>query len=69
MERASMDNRYLNTVEAAGYLRTSKAFLDKDRLTRLHGVPFVRLGRRVLYDKLALDAFLARQAEPQIAEG
>jgi excisionase family DNA binding protein len=69
MEKAFPDtHRYLNVPEAARYLRTSKAFLDRDRLTRLHGIPFVRLGRRILYDRLALDDFLARQAEPE-AEG
>lgn len=67
MNSASSDNRYLTVKEAAGYLRSSKAFLDKDRLSKLHGVPFLRLGRRVLYDKLALDAWLAEQSTDKAA--
>lgn len=59
-----MDNtnprRWLPTEEAATYLGCSRNFLDKDRVTRLHNIPFSRLGRHIRYDVADLDAFLER---------
>lgn len=55
--------RWLSPQQAAEYLGVHKSFLDKDRVTRLHGVPFTRLGRRILYDVRALDAFLERNQQ------
>lgn len=56
----SNSSRWLPPQLAADYLGCSKAFLDKDRVTRLHGIPFARLGRHIRYDKADLDAFLER---------
>lgn len=50
--------RWLNVAEAAAYLGCSRNFLDKDRITKLHGIRFSRLGRHVRYDREDLDAFL-----------
>lgn len=55
--------QYLTTKQAAAYLNCSKNFLDKDRLTRLHGIPFARLGKKILYDISDLDAFLSQRKE------
>jgi len=54
-------HRWLKTAEAAEYLGCSPNFLDKDRLTCLHGIPYTRLGRHIRYDVADLDAFLQRR--------
>ena len=51
---------WLKTQQAANYLGCSRAFLDKDRGTRLHGIPFSRLGRHIRYARTDLDNFLER---------
>lgn len=63
MEATGNPKRYMSVKEAAKYIGLSEDFLNKDRSTKLHGVPFLRLGRRVLYDRVVLDAWLASQAE------
>lgn len=50
--------RWLTPQQAADYLGCSRNFLDKDRVTRLHGIPFAKLGRHIRYDVTDLDAFL-----------
>ena len=60
MSEIAIPRRWLSNAEAAEYLGCSENFLDKDRLTRLHGVPFTRLGRHIRYDLADLDAFLER---------
>ncbi|MBU2852980.1 helix-turn-helix transcriptional regulator [Acidithiobacillus ferriphilus] len=50
-----------STKEAAGYLRVSTSFLEKDRVH--HGrIPFVKLGnkRAVRYRQEDLDAYVAQ---------
>ena len=54
--------RWLRVNEAAAYLRVSPTFMHKARQTKMPDIPYVRIGRRVLYDRLALDAFLESQA-------
>lgn len=56
-------SKWLSTRGAAAYLNCSKNFLDKDRLTRLHGIPFTTLGRKILYDIADLDAFLTQRKQ------
>ena len=50
--------RWLNNAEAAAYLGCSLNFLDRDRIEKLHGIPFYRLGRHIRYDANDLDAFI-----------
>lgn len=50
--------RWLTVPEAAQYLNFSKSALDKDRLTGLLGIPFTRLGKKILYDLHDLDRYL-----------
>ncbi len=49
---------FLSPKQAAAYLNCCKNFLDKDRLTHLHGIPYFRLGRKILYKAEDLDAFM-----------
>jgi len=53
--------RWMRVSEAAKYLRVSENFINKARQTRIPDIPFVRIGRRILYDRHALDAFLEAQ--------
>lgn len=66
--QAILETRYLSPQEAAAYLRCSKSFLDKDRCSKLHNIPFIRLGRRVLYDSQALDRWMAARASDSSAQ-
>ena len=66
--------RWLPTEGAANYLGCSRNFLDKDRVTRLHNIPFCRLGRHIRYDVADLDAFLERHKThsappPEVEDG
>jgi predicted DNA-binding transcriptional regulator AlpA len=56
----SDQRRLLCTREAAEFLGVSVSFLNKLRLTE-DGPPFVKLGARVAYDPVDLDAWLDRQ--------
>lgn len=56
-------SRWLTIPEAAAYLKCCRNFLDKDRITGLHGIPFARLGRHIRYDVSDLDAWLERSKE------
>ena len=55
--------RWLTTKQAAAYLGCSAALLEKDRWSRLLGIPFSRLGRHIRYDMLALDEYLERNKQ------
>lgn len=61
-------HRWLSVEEAARYLGCSRNFLDKDRVTQLHGIPFTRLGRHIRYDRLKLDSFLEAQSSESFRE-
>ena len=54
-----MSKEYLNRKEAAAHLGVSVPFLADDRLRNRYGIPFIRVGRRVFYEKGALDGFMA----------
>jgi excisionase family DNA binding protein len=56
-----MNNRLLNTAEAARFLGVSKAFLERDRWAGAR-IPFVRVGERaVRYQLSELEAYIAGQ--------
>lgn len=61
-------SRWLTVEEAARYLGCSRNFLDKDRVSRLHGIPYSRLGRHIRYDRIRLDAFLEAQSSEILQE-
>jgi excisionase family DNA binding protein len=46
--------------ETAAYLRVSKSYLDKRRLTG-DGPAFVRVGRKILYRRSVVDAWLLQR--------
>ena len=56
MEESAAGSRWLSTKDAAAYLGVAVSTLNNDRVTRLLGLPFSRMGRRILYDRLELDA-------------
>ena len=53
------ESRRLITRDAAAYCGLSSSLFEKWRLTG-EGPAFLRIGRRVLYDRNDLDAFLAK---------
>jgi hypothetical protein len=53
-----LQRRWLNINEAADYIGCCRSFLDKDRSSRLHGIPYSKFGRVIRYDLSDLDAFL-----------
>ena len=50
---------WLTTREAASYLKCSEALLNSDRSSRLHGIPYYKLGRHIRYLASDLDSWLA----------
>jgi hypothetical protein len=50
--------RWVRETEAARYLGLSKALLAKDRCRNHLGIPFIRLGRAILYDLKALESWM-----------
>lgn len=59
MQSDSQEKRYLSTRECAAAFGLSKGLLDMDRCTRKYGVPFIKVGKKVLYDRKDIEAFLA----------
>lgn len=57
----------LSTKEAAGYLKTSVAFLEKDRVYTAR-IPYIKVGSRVFYEESALDAFIEAGRRRSTAE-
>lgn len=49
---------YLNTDQAAGYVKLAASTLTKKRLFG-DGPPFFKIGRRVVYRRADLDAWLS----------
>lgn len=48
---------FLTTVEAAVYLGVSRQFLEQDRTTRRHQVPYYKFGANVRYKPSDLEAW------------
>jgi hypothetical protein len=59
--------RVLNTSAAAAYCGSAKSTLEKRRLTG-GGPPFIKLGRRVVYDPTDLDSWLASNRRTSTSE-
>ncbi len=51
--------RYLDVARAAGYLSISTSYLNK--LVSRRKVPFIKFGRLVRFDSVALDRWAARR--------
>ena len=58
-----------DTERAAHFLGMSTQFVEQDRSTRRHGIPFVKLGRAVRYRRADLEAWVQRNlvSEPEAA--
>ena len=56
-------SKWMSPAEAALYLKVSKNWLDRDRGSRLHGVPFCRLGRLIRYHVDELDGWLNQRRD------
>ena len=54
------EGRYLSIEQASAYLGLSVSYLQK--LTCRGRVPYVKVGRRCLYDRTLLDKWMARRA-------
>ena len=54
---AAVDEKMTRT-EAARYLGVSPSLLAVDVVTKRHGFPYYKIGRRVVYSRCQLDAFL-----------
>jgi excisionase family DNA binding protein len=52
-------DRKMTRDQAAEYLGVSASFLAVDAVTRRHAVPYIKVGRRVVYSKGMLDAWMA----------
>jgi len=59
---------FLNTSEAAFYLRLSSSTLAKWRLAGGIGPEFLKLGRRVIYAKASLDLWLLSRRRSSTSE-
>lgn len=51
----------LSNSDAAKFLSVSTSFLNNDRVTRRHGIPFLKVGKLVRYRESDLRAWLDRR--------
>jgi len=61
-------SRRLKTGPAADYIGVAESTLEKDRVTRLLGVPYIKIGRTVVYDTADLDQYLAAHRRHSTSE-
>ena len=54
----------MKLAEASAYVGCARRTLGDSRWRRRHRVPAIRLGRLLLFDRAALDAWLGRHREP-----
>ena len=58
------ERRYLNVSQLAAYIDSTEGSVRQ--LVHQHRVPHLKRGRRVLFDRLAIDAWLAdHRVEPR----
>lgn len=67
MQTFYASRRMLSVIETAWYLSLSKSWLDKKRLSG-GGPPYLKLGRRVVYDVADLDVWAASYKRQDISE-
>jgi predicted DNA-binding transcriptional regulator AlpA len=60
--------QYLNQPQVAALLPISESFLKKARV-RGDGPPYIKVGRRVLYNRHDLDAWLASHVRTSTSAG
>ena len=52
---------YLTPQELCAEYNLSIPWQNKERMTRREGLPFVKIGRKILYSRADIEAFLASQ--------
>lgn len=48
----------MTRIQAADYIGTSVEFLEVDVVIKRHGIPYVKVGRKVFYLKSDLDSWI-----------
>lgn len=68
MNTSLPSRKWANVRDTAAHTGLSVDLLNKDRCTKLLGIPYVKLGKRILYDLNEVDGFLSeRMVRPQEA--
>jgi excisionase family DNA binding protein len=57
-----IETPYLNSTEAAAYIRITPGVLANWRCTRRHEIPYVKVGSKVLYRRADLEKFMEDRA-------
>lgn len=55
---SNLESNYMTVKEASEYLKCSVHLLNQDRCNKKHGVPYRKWGKRILYVKEDLDAYM-----------
>jgi predicted DNA-binding transcriptional regulator AlpA len=61
-------SRYVRTPEAAAHIGLATVTLEKDRVSGRMGLPFIKIGRVVLYDLNEIDGWLAKHRRSSTAD-
>ena len=61
-----LEKKYLSFVEAANYLGISKSSLYKK--TASHVIPFIKPGKKLLFNREVIDQWLEQFVQPTIEE-
>ena len=56
---AEIKRKWVNVRGISAHTGLSEDWFNRDRVTALVGVPYVRVSRRILYDVDAVDEFLS----------
>jgi hypothetical protein len=62
------ESRRLKTDAAADYLGLSASLLEKDRVSGRLAIPYLKLGKAVVYDTAALDQWMAEHAHCAVSK-
>jgi hypothetical protein len=60
--------RYADTRVTAEYIGVSVQFLEKNRVSGKDAIPYIKLGRKVLYDLDVIDRVMAENARVTTSE-
>lgn len=53
----------MSREQAAAYLGVSAATLSQDIVTQRHKFPYIKIGRRCIYDRALLDTWIKNHSE------
>jgi hypothetical protein len=60
--------RYADTKATAEYIGVSAQFLEKNRVSGKDSIPYIKLGRKVIYDLDVIDRRMAENARVTTGE-